>query len=98
MPLLTGQTTLTDATQVSSTTATTGITANDATDMLTSLIVTAPAAAITVGRSNIATVPGTTVASTATVNFIFGLPGVMLKEIYFKGTNSQVVNWTASTT
>lgn len=98
MPLMTGQTTLSGATQVSNTSQTTGIAAADANNMLTSIFISTPAAAITWGKSNIATVPGGTIAANTNQPIHFGLPGIALKELYFKGTDAQVVNWSAATT
>ena len=86
MPLVSGTTTLSGATQLTATK-----------QPVVQLIITAPAAAITFGRSNVATGGAITIAGAA--NFtIGGSTNVFdLSECYVKGTDTQVVNWVAVT-
>lgn len=61
------------------------------------LNITAPAAAIAIGDSTVIASTGVNVAGAA--NFQLGQGGAIfnLKEVYFFGTNAQIVRWVAVT-
>ena len=81
MPLYTKNLTLTGgADQVSSTSV-----------VCTSIVITAPAATIDIGKSDVATVPGITMAGAAQLTFGQSNNVFDLKEMYIKGTNTQIV-------
>jgi len=86
MPLVSGTTTLSGSTQLTSTK-----------QPVVQLIITAPAAAITFGKSDLATGGAISIAGAA--NFVIGgSPNVFdLTECYVKGTDTQVVKWVAVT-
>jgi len=84
MPLVSGTTTLSGVTQLTTTK-----------QPVTFLAITAPAAAITFGKSNVDTGGAISIAGAA--NFTFGTGDIVfdLTECYVKGTDTQVVKWVA---
>lgn len=85
MPLVTGQTTLgAGATQL-----------RTAQQPVTYLYITAPAGAIKIGKSDVATGGQVSLAGAASLA-IGGTQTVFdLTEVWFTGTNAQVINWLA---
>jgi len=84
MPLVSGTTTLSGSTQLTATK-----------QPVVYLALTAPAAAITFGKFDLATGGAISIAGAA--NFTFGASNIVfdLTECYVKGTDTQVVKWVA---